>query len=154
MENVFLSVVSQFAAAQTKRKSSVTNMSLENNLLTFRLNAPVAIRVKALVTDNLLSIKMLLSPNINISKLDQLAMTCLLPHMGLTASTYPDGVITRSCHDKTTLSRVVAGLDRESTCDAFCMTSEDVQSPTSLREREREGGKEVGGSKSARYNIH
>ena len=74
--------------------------------------------------------------------------------MGLTACAYPNGVIARGCHDKTTLSGVVAGLERESTCDAFCMTSEDVQSPTSLRERGREGGKEGGGSKLACYNIH
>ena len=33
-----------------KRFRSVTNLSLENNLLTFRLNAPVAIRVKVMMT--------------------------------------------------------------------------------------------------------
>ena len=39
-------VASQLASAWMKRRLSVTNLSLENNLLTFWLNAPVIIRVK------------------------------------------------------------------------------------------------------------
>ena len=42
----FLSVASQLASALMKRRLSVTNFSLENNLPTFRLNAPVIIRAK------------------------------------------------------------------------------------------------------------
>ena len=33
-----------------KRRLSVTNLSLENNLQTFRLNAPVVIRAKVMTT--------------------------------------------------------------------------------------------------------
>ena len=40
------SVASQLAAAQMKRRLTVTNLSSENNLPTFRLNAPVIIRTK------------------------------------------------------------------------------------------------------------
>ena len=40
-------MASQLASAQMKRRLSVTKLSSENNLPTFRLNAPVIIRAKA-----------------------------------------------------------------------------------------------------------
>ena len=59
---LLLSVASQLASAPMKRRLSGTNLSSENNLPTFRLNAPVVINIGKLfselklVTDNLLFI--------------------------------------------------------------------------------------------------
>ena len=45
-----LSVASQLPSAYIKRKISVTNFSSENNLSTFRLNAPVVITFSQMPT--------------------------------------------------------------------------------------------------------
>ena len=49
---MFLSVVSQLAAAWMKRRLSVTNLSLENNFSTFQLNTPAIIRTKVVCRDD------------------------------------------------------------------------------------------------------